>query len=138
MSVELNGMSFLLIINLENMGKKLTLEEIGRQVTDHPTLGFDQCHNCNGIETQGEMTYLDENKPFDDKLICHECKNTVSPPEPKERIWKVEVCRTATAFRTIEVIAKTEEEAMDKAIDEAGGEGFGSGEADYSAPNGAY
>lgn len=62
-----------------------------------------------------------------------DCPIAVSPSEPKERIWKVEVCRTSTAFRTIEVIATTEEQAIDKAVDEAGGEEFGSGEADYTA-----
>lgn len=142
------------------MGKKLTAEEIGQQVIDEPNTGFDQCYKCQGIETQGAMSSLNENSD-DFDLICNECfeinvhkKHCVkdackygqddcpvadSPSkEPLKRIWKVPVCRVATAFRTIEVIAKTEQEAIDKAVDEAGDEEFGSGEAEYSATDGAY
>lgn len=64
--------------------------------------------------------------------------NTVQHDEPQPRVWTVEVCRTATAFKVITVIATTEEEACEKAIDEAGNEEFGSGEAEYSTPDGAY
>jgi hypothetical protein len=55
------------------MGKKLTAEEIGQHVIDNPSTGFDQCSQCQGIETQGAMKDLDESKPFDDVLICDEC-----------------------------------------------------------------
>jgi hypothetical protein len=51
--------------------------------------------------------------------------------------WEVPVCRVAYASRNIKVMAKSESEAIDKAIDEAGDFEFGSGEADYEAPDGA-
>lgn len=111
------------------MGKKLTAEEIGQHVIDNPSTGFDQCCKCQGVETQNSMKFKDEESP-DFDLICDECAAEV-------RVWEVQVCRTATAFRTIKVIAATETEACDKAIDAAGDEEFGSGEAEYSAPNGA-
>jgi len=60
------------------------------------------------------------------------------PEEPKSRIWTVEVCRTTHAFRTMKVVATTEQEACENAIDAAGDVEFGSGEADYSTPDGAY
>jgi len=114
------------------MGKKLTAEEIGQHVIAHPSTGFDQCSKCQGIETQGSMGTVNEDV---DELVCTECS---SVPEVKSRIWTVDVCRTAIAFRTIKVVATTEQEACDKAIDAAGDEEFGSGEADYSTPEGAF
>lgn len=57
---------------------------------------------------------------------------------PQERIWTVPVCRTSYGHRNIQVIATTEQEAIEKAIDAAGNESFSESDADYSAPNGAY
>jgi len=116
------------------MGKKLTAEEIGQKVINEPHRGFDQCSKCQGIETQG-MMIPDSKDLEDDSLVCDECK---TDNEPKSRIWTVQVCRTSTAFRAIKVVATTEQEACDNAIDAAGDEEFGSGEADYSTPDGAF
>ena len=55
---------------------------------------------------------------------------------PQPRIWKVPVCRTGFGSRTIEVIATTEEEAIEKAIDEAGNHEFSENDAEYTAPDG--
>lgn len=60
------------------------------------------------------------------------------PVEAKDRIWTVPVLRTGYATKTIDVIAKTEQEAIDKAIDEAGGKEFSENNAEYSAPDGAF
>jgi len=119
------------------MGKKLTAEEVGQKVINEPHRGFDQCSKCKGIESQGLML-PDSEDLEDDSLVCDECKTSKDKGVSKSRVWTVEVCRTATAFRTIKVIATTEAEACDKAIDVAGDEEFGSGEADYSTPDGAH
>ena len=58
---------------------------------------------------------------------------------PQEnKLWRVPVLRTGFASRTIDVMAKTEQEAIDLAIDEAGGHEFSENDAEYSAPDGAY
>ncbi len=62
-------------------------------------------------------------------------------PEVEEvdaKIWVVPVCRTGFGSRTIEVIARTEQEAIDLAIDAAGDESFSENDAEYSAPDGAH
>lgn len=117
------------------MGSKLTDIEIARHVKENPSIGFDQCSVCTGIETQGSMKNSSEDINSYE-LICDECRIAIKPL-PLPRIWTVDVCRTTTAFKSIKVIATTEEEACEIAIDNAGDEEFGSGEADYSAPDGA-
>jgi hypothetical protein len=77
------------------------------------------------------------------KCDSDSCDGNGSIPEvkcdtPQERIWTVPVCRTSYGHRKIEVIATTEAEAIEKAIDEAGNESFSESDADYSAPDGAY
>lgn len=57
---------------------------------------------------------------------------------PQPRIWKVPVCRTGFGSRTMEVIATTEEEALQKAIDEAGNHEFSENDAEYTATDGAF
>lgn len=57
---------------------------------------------------------------------------------PQPRIWKVPVCRTGFGSRTINVIATTEAEAIEKAIDEAGNHEFSENDAEYTAPDGAF
>ena len=58
--------------------------------------------------------------------------------QAQPRIWTVPVCRTGFGSRTIEVVAATEEEAIEKAIDEAGNHEFSENDAEYSAPDGAF
>ena len=59
------------------------------------------------------------------------------PAELPEVKWSVPVCRTAYAHHTMEVVAKTEQEAIEKALDAAGDIEFSEKDADYSAPDGA-
>ena len=58
-------------------------------------------------------------------------------PEEEPKVWLVPVCRTGFGHRTIEVTARTEQEAIHLAIDAAGGESFSENDAEYSAPDGA-
>lgn len=51
--------------------------------------------------------------------------------------WNVPILRTGYGHAMIAVSARTEEEAIEKAIDEAGNESFSEKDADYSAPDGA-
>lgn len=48
-----------------------------------------------------------------------------------EREFTVVVCRTSYAFRTLTIKAKNEEEAKEKALDEAGDYEFSESNADY-------
>lgn len=62
-------------------------------------------------------------------------------PESEEvepQTWSVNVCRTGFGHRTIEVIANTEQGAIELAIDAAGDESFSENDAEYSAPDGAH
>ena len=61
-----------------------------------------------------------------------------APEDGEPKIWMVPVCRTGFGSRTIEVIARTEQEAIHLAIDAAGGESFSENDAEYSAPDGAH
>lgn len=65
-------------------------------------------------------------------------ESTQKQDTPLPRIWKVPVCRTGFGSRTIDVIATTEDEAIEKAIDEAGNHEFRENDAEYSAPDGAF
>jgi hypothetical protein len=57
---------------------------------------------------------------------------------PEPRIWNVPVCRTGWGSRTIQVVATTEDEAIELAIDEAGDHEFSENNAEYTAPDGAF
>ncbi len=61
----------------------------------------------------------------------------VTPITAEKKIWVVPVCRTGYAFRTIEVLASSEDEAIELALDESGNHDFSEKDADYSAPDGA-
>lgn len=118
------------------MGNKLTPEEIGQHVIDNPSTGFDQCSVCQGVETQNSMKSLDENSD-DFDLICDECSDTKSKDSPLVE-WEVPILRTGWSHKTIKVTARTEQEAVNIAIDEAGGESFSESDAEYSAADGAH
>lgn len=85
--------------------------------------------HCNQGDYEGTCKYGDDNCPAIPE---------VKYDEPQERIWTVPVCRTGYGSRSIQVVAVTEEEAIEKAIDEAGGYEFSENDADYSAPDGAF
>lgn len=62
-----------------------------------------------------------------------------APEELQEEvIWQVPVCRTGYGSRTIEVLATSEAQAIERALDEAGNYEFSENDADYSAPDGAF
>jgi hypothetical protein len=51
--------------------------------------------------------------------------------------WEVPVCRIGYSHRTIVVSAPDEEMAIERAVEEAGGESFSENISDYQAPDGA-
>lgn len=51
--------------------------------------------------------------------------------------WNVPILRTGYGHAMIAVSARTEEEAIERAIDEAGNESFSEKDSEYSAPDGA-
>jgi len=62
-----------------------------------------------------------------------------SPSEEEGELctWKVPVTRMGIGFNNIEVEARSEKEAIELAIDEAGCVSFSDKDAEYTAPDGA-
>lgn len=59
--------------------------------------------------------------------------------EPEEmKQWNVPVMRTGYGHAMIAVSARTEEEAIELALEEAGGEEFSEKDSNYEAPDGAH
>lgn len=58
--------------------------------------------------------------------------------ESEEVLWNVPVMRTGYGHTLIAVTASTEQEAINKALDEAGGESFSEKSSEYTAPDGAH
>jgi len=59
-------------------------------------------------------------------------------PVSEEVLWNVPVMRTGYGHTLIAVTARTEQEAIEKALDEAGGEDFSENSSEYEAPDGAH
>ncbi len=68
------------------------------------------------------------------KINCRTDEDT----HEEEKEWNVPVMRTAYGHRLIAVSARSEQEAINKAIDEAGGESFSENSSEYTAPDGAH
>jgi len=82
---------------------------------------------------------IEDYKLGDDSVFEWDLPSNLEPAAEEEtRIWMVPVCRTGWGSRTIEVLAKTEQEAIELAIDAAGSESFSENDAEYSAPDGAH
>jgi hypothetical protein len=56
----------------------------------------------------------------------------------EEQEWNVPVCRIGYGHALMAVSARSESEAIEKAIDEAGGELFSEKSSEYTAPDGAH
>lgn len=68
-------------------------------------------------------------------------QNITQASEPEElpmREWNVPVMRTGYSHNLIAVSARTEAEAIEKAIDAAGGEEFSEKSSEYEATDGAH
>ncbi len=85
--------------------------------------------HCNQGEYEGSCKYGEADCPIVNGVVEKD-----GLPEVQ---WSVPVCRTAYAHHTMEVTARTEEEAIEKALDVAGDIEFSEKDADYSAPDGA-
>lgn len=72
-----------------------------------------------------------------EKAIKDEAPALPSTIKGEKRTWSVPICRTSYAHKTLEVIATSEAEAIEKALDDAGDHEFSEKDADYSAPDGA-
>lgn len=72
-----------------------------------------------------------------EKAIKDEEPALPSTIKGEKRTWSVPICRTSYAHKTIGVVATSEAEAIEKAIDAAGDHEFSENNADYSAPDGA-
>jgi hypothetical protein len=111
----------------------LTEEQLKDYKLDSPQLtNTNTCDNCGFDMGEGF-----ENCGASEDGVCPECGQD-SPETEKESIWQVPVCRTGYGSRTIEVLASSEEEAIERAIEEAGNHEFSENDADYSASDGAF
>jgi len=112
---------------LEEIQDKLkTLVHI--QVTQNLAPEANACSNC-----KFEMGPGYENCGGCEDGVCPECGTDNSP----ERQWNVPILRKSYSHTVMAVSARNEEEAIAKAIDEAGDESFSENSADYEAPDGA-
>lgn len=93
--------------------------------------------HCNQGEYEGSCKYGEVDCPVVNGVVEKDGLPEVKYETPQPRIWNVPVLRTGFGSRTIDVIATTEEEAIEKAIDEAGDHEFSENDADYTAPDGA-
>jgi len=82
-----------------------------------------------------DLKHSDEEDKVHDRLRRFAIR--IAEDNAPEKQFNVPVVRTAHAHQVIAVTAKNEEEAIEKAIDAAGGESFSEKDAEYSAPDGA-
>jgi len=115
---------------------------INKQVDDAVDLIFANAHGV-AMTTSGDITpeqqlQLDNIQEQLKTLVYNQVTQNI--PEQEEapvKQWNVPILRTGYGHAMIAVSARTEEEAIEKAIDEAGNESFSEKDADYSAPDGA-
>jgi hypothetical protein len=120
---------------------------IEQQVDAAVDLIFGNAHGY-AMTTSGDITpeqviQLDKIKEELKTLVYNQVSQNLSKEqetvEPEEmRQWNVPVIRIGYAHHLIAVSARTEEEAIEKALDEAGGEEFSEKSSEYEAPDGAH
>jgi len=115
--------------------KKLTAEEIGQAVIKNNHIKFDRCIKCEGLQNEGTMSRNTDDIEDRDR-ICDECSSEEYKASPAKE-WNVAILRTSYSHTMMAVLARTEEEAIEKAIDEAGDVSFSENSSDYTAPDGA-
>jgi len=106
---------------------------------------FTKAHGA-AMTTSGDITpqqqeELDEIKRNLKQLVSTQVnQNLAAPEEAAEEMkeWNVPVMRTGYGHALIAVSARTEQEAIDLAIDAAGGESFSEKSSEYEAPDGAH
>ena len=78
-------------------------------------------------------------EPIFERDLSDSPQGDAAPEElQEEAIWQVPVFRTGYGSRTIEVLATSEAQAIERALDEVGNYEFSENDADYSAPDGAF
>lgn len=134
------------------MNKNMTTENfnkfIEQQVDAAVDLIFANAHGY-AMTTSGDITpeqviQLDKIKEELKTLVYNQVsqnlpqqeQETVEPEEMRQ--WNVPVTRIGYAHHLIAVSARTEEEAIEKALDEAGNEEFSEKSSEYEAPDGAH
>jgi len=115
---------------------------IDKQVDDAVDLIFANAHGV-AMTTSGDITpeqqlQLDNIQEQLKTLVYNQVTQNI--PEKEEapvKQWNVPILRTGYSHAMIAVSARTEEEAIEKAIDEAGNESFSEKSSEYEAPDGA-
>ena len=116
---------------------------IDKQVDDAVDLIFANAHGV-AMTASGEITVeqkieLDNIQEQLKTLVYNQVTQNIPEQEDETPMkqWNVPILRTGYGHAMIAVSARTEEEAIERAIDEAGNESFSEKDSEYSAPDGA-
>jgi len=114
---------------LQEQLKQLVIEQTLQNISVDKKKELGLCSNCNF-----DMGPAYENCGGAEDGVCPECGTDSELPLKQ---FNVPVMRTGYAHTNIAVSARTEQEAINLAIDEAGSESFSENNAEYEAPDGA-
>ena len=98
-----------------------------------PAAAAPEANTCNNSACGFDMGPGYENCGGCEDGVCPECGTDNSP----ERQWNVPILRTSYSHTMMAVSARNKEEAIAKAIDEAGDVSFSENSSNYEAPDGA-
>ena len=119
---------------------------IEQQVNYAMDLIFNNAHSA-AMTTSGDITpeqqlqldnIQDQLKALVYTQVMQNLSQDAEPEELPMREWNVPVMRTGYSHNLIAVSARTEAEAIEKAIDAAGGEEFSENSSEYEATDGAH
>jgi hypothetical protein len=119
---------------------------IEKQVDDAMDLIFANAHGA-AMTTSGDITpeqqlqldnIQDQLKNLVYTQVMQNLSQAAEPEELPMREWNVPVMRTGYSHNLIAVSARTEEEAIELALEAAGGEDFSEKSSEYEAPDGAH
>lgn len=92
---------------------------------------YNRCTNCDF-----DMGESYENCGAAEDGTCPECGH--DNQEPAAVLWNVPVTRVGYGYNLVAVTARSEEEAIELALEEAGSEEFSEKSSEYMAPDGAH
>lgn len=115
---------------LQELVYKQTVQNLTQEQLKDLKLDGIECGNCGFDMGSGY-----ENNGGAEDGTCNECGHT---QEEEPVLWNVPVMRTGYGHSLIAVTARSEEEAIELALEQAGGEDFSEKSSEYEAPDGAH
>jgi len=113
-------------------------DEANEIFTEHPEIG--ECYDVISFDSMSDAnSYILSQAMKNDKYTVTP-KEEALPEETvydEEKSWNVPVCRIGYGHHLMAVSARSESEAIEKALDEAGGEEFSESSSEYDTPDGA-